>query len=109
MRRGGFVYPVPSRLLLLALWLALALAMPFKLLWWLVLSLAGHERAWRVTVGEDQTYNALAGGSEDETISSRAGKAARQGKHWGCVLCRLLDRLDPGHCERAIEKEECHQ
>ena len=94
------------RLTLCGLWLMLALAMPVKLLWWLVLSLAGHERAWRTAVGEDQTYNALAGGSEDETISSRAAKAQRRGKRWGCVLCRLLDTIDPGHCEKNIEPDE---
>lgn len=94
------------RLTLCAVWLMLAVLTPIRLLWWLVLSLAGHDRAWRAAVGEDQTYNALAGGSEDETISSRAAKAQRRGKRWGCVLCRLLDTIDPGHCEKNIEPDE---
>jgi len=42
------------------------------------------------------------GGSEDETTSSRAGKAQRDGKRWGCVM-QTADRLDAGHCEKSIE------
>lgn len=72
----------------------------------LAAALAGSNRAWRVAVSNDQTANAGAGGSEDETISSRAGKAARAGRRWGCILCRWLDAIDPGHCERHIEHDE---
>ena len=77
----------------------------------LLAALAGSDRAWPVAVANDQALNAaLVGrpGAEDETISSRAGKAARQGKAWGCLLCRLLDRIDPGHCEKHIEEDEGH-
>lgn len=95
-----------SRLILISLWLLLLLALPIKLLWWLGLSIAGHDRARRVLVGEDQVYNALAGGSEDETISSRAAKAKRRGRRWAIVLCWVLDKIDPGHCERSIETDE---
>lgn len=69
----------------------------------------GSNRAWPVAVANDQALNAaLAGaaGSEDETVSSRAGKAASKGKRWGCILCRLLDKIDPGHCARNIERDE---
>lgn len=69
----------------------------------------GSNRAWPVAVANDQALNAaLVGyaGSEDETVSSRAGKAARKGRIWGCVLCRLLDKIDPGHCEKNIEHDE---
>ncbi|MDR2882091.1 MAG: hypothetical protein LBV29_09390 [Azoarcus sp.] len=72
-------------------------------------ALAGSNRAAPVTVANDQALNAaLRGrqGSEDETISSRAGKAARRGRWWGCVLCGVLDWFDPGHCERNIEHDE---
>ena len=60
----------------------------------------------RLAVAVDQFANVLALGDPDETISSRAGKARRKGKRWGCVLCGLLDRIDPGHCERYIETDE---
>ena len=72
-------------------------------------ALAGSDRAWPVAVANDQALNAaLVGlsGSEDETISSRAGKAAQSGRRWGCILCRVLDWFDPGHCARNIEPDE---
>lgn len=75
----------------------------------LISALLGSRRAWPVAVANDQALNAaLVGkpGSEDETVSSRAGKAARAGKRWGCILCRLLDAVDPGHCDRNIEVDE---
>ncbi len=75
----------------------------------LVAALLGNDRAWPVTVANDQALNAaLVGrsGSEDETISSSAGKAAQKGRNWGCVLCRMLDWFDPGHCARNIELDE---
>lgn len=59
-----------------------------------------------VLVAIDQFTNALLGGYPDETISSRAAKAARKAQTWGCVLCKLLDLLDRGHCERYIELDE---
>ena len=71
--------------------------------------ICGSDRAWPVTVANDQALNAaLVGrpGSEDETISSRAGKAAIKGRRWGCILCRILDWFDPGHCARNIEPDE---
>jgi hypothetical protein len=63
-------------------------------------------RAWTLAVAHDQLANAAFGGDEDETLSSRAGKAARQGKRWACVFCRLLDRIEPNHCEKSIEPDE---
>lgn len=63
-------------------------------------------RVFRILVALDQLGNALLGGYPDETISSRAAKAARRGTRWGCILCRLLHLIDPGHCERVIEHDE---
>lgn len=68
----------------------------------LVYLLFSPRRFWRVMLAHDQAANAAFGGSEDETISSRAGRAARRGDRWGCVLCKLLDKIDPGHCEKSI-------
>lgn len=67
---------------------------------------ANPARAWRMAVAHDQLANAAANGDEDETISSRAGKARRAGRRWGCLLCWLLDRIDPQHCDRNIEEDE---
>ena len=95
-----------NRLMLLGLWLAGLVAVLIALPWGLVAALAGSERAKRVAVGADQMLNAAWGGSEDETISSRAGKGAGRGVwHW-CLLCRLLDWIDPRHCQNNIEPDE---
>lgn len=64
------------------------------------------QRAWLLAVAHDQLANTAANGDEDETISSRAGKAAQSGRRWGCILCRMLDWFDPGHCARNIEPDE---
>lgn len=93
--------------------LILLLAVPLMLLGnglaWLRFGwawLANPARAWRIAIGYDQLFNVAANGDEDETLSSRAGKAKRRGERWGCVLCRLLDKIDPGHCDRSIEEDE---
>jgi hypothetical protein len=94
-----------NRLSLLALWALCQVAAGVASAWMLAASITGSRRAWTLAVAYDQLANAAFGGDEDETISSRAGKAAREGKRWACVLCRLLDRLDPNHCEKAIEPD----
>lgn len=96
---GGCV----KRLGLVALWLLCLLASVVASVWMLLAALAGSSRAWSLAIAHDQLANTAFGGDEDETISSRAGKAARAGKRWGCVLCKLLDKFDPGHCEKSIE------
>jgi hypothetical protein len=50
----------------------------------------------------DQAGNTLAGGSPNETISERAAKARNEGREWGCVLCRILNWINPGHCDNAL-------
>lgn len=93
----------------LGLWFGAALMTLVANLVALIAALVGSDRAWPVAVANDQALNAaLVGrsGSEDETISSRAGKAAQSGRRWGCILCRMLDWFDPGHCARNIEPDE---
>lgn len=63
-------------------------------------------RLLRVLVAFDQFVNAILGGYEDETLSSRAAKAARRGTLWGCYLCKFLHLFDRNHCERVIEHDE---
>lgn len=86
----------------LALWVVALVAALVSLCLGLLYLLFSPRRFWRVMLAHDQAANAAFGGSEDETISSRAGRAARRGDRWGCVLCRLLDKIDPGHCEKSI-------
>lgn len=61
---------------------------------------------WNILVSLDQLVNTLLGGDPDETISSRAAKAKLNNKKWGCLLCKLLDRIDPNHCDKYIELDE---
>ena len=67
---------------------------------------------WEILIAVDQLLNAILGGSADETISSRCGKRLRAVKAAGtkCYLCGplcwLLDKIDPGHCDTAIEADE---
>ena len=51
----------------------------------------------------DEAANTLLGGSPNETISERAAKARNAGRPWGCVLCSLLNRINPGHCDGALK------
>jgi hypothetical protein len=67
------------------------------------------ERAWTIALAYDRLGNAAANDDTVQTVSSRAEKARRAGKRWGCALCRLLDQIDPGHCERSIESGKTEQ
>lgn len=61
---------------------------------------------WNLLVALDQLINALTGGDPDETVSSRAAKSKAKGHLFGCVLCKLLNKLDRNHCEKHIELDE---
>lgn len=50
----------------------------------------------------DEAANTVLGGSPNETISERAAKARDEGRKWGCVLCRFLNWINPGHCDTAL-------
>lgn len=56
---------------------------------------------WKILISVDQFFNTLLGGSEDETISSRANRAREGGKAWGKVTCSILDKIDPNHCSKS--------
>lgn len=97
---GGSV----SRMAMVAIWLLCQLAHIVASVWMLLAALYGSKRAWKLAIGYDQLANVAFGGDPDETISSRAGKEKKRGRRWACVLCRLLDKLDPDHCEKSIEQ-----
>jgi hypothetical protein len=61
---------------------------------------------WNILISLDQFANTVLAGSPDETISSRAGKAMREGKVWGCLLCRFLSLFENDHCAKSIEVDE---
>lgn len=59
------------------------------------------KRAIRISIAYDQLANAAFGGSEDETISTRAGREKKNNTKWACILCKVLDWFAPGHCDKA--------
>lgn len=61
---------------------------------------------WNVLVSLDQLGNTLLGGYPDETISSRLAKLKRKGNKVGVIGCKILDKIDKGHCEKYIELDE---
>lgn len=50
----------------------------------------------------DEAGNTLTGGSPNETLSERFAKARNAGRRYGCIACMLLDKINPGHCDRAL-------
>ena len=79
-----------------------------------------REWFWVCMVSIDQFLNTFFGpvlnhllyplhrfGDPDETLSSVLGKNARDGSCRGCYwVCRVLNRLDPEHCQKSIEADE---
>jgi len=58
----------------------------------------------RCMLSVDQCLNTCWNGSEDETISSRAGKG---NLGWlSKPLCKVLNWVDDNHCKDAIEADE---
>jgi hypothetical protein len=62
--------------------------------------LVNSPRSWTLAKGFDRVGNVVAGGTDDEYLSARAQRVRKQGRRWACVLCRLLDKVDPGHCDK---------
>lgn len=90
-----------SRILLfLAILLACQITHVLASLWMLFAALRSPTRYWRIALGYDHLGNAVTGGEPGELISARASRARKEGRRWACVLCRLLDKVDPGHCDK---------
>lgn len=56
----------------------------------------------------DQFFNTLFGGSPDETISSRVFRY-KDSNVVARVTCKVLDTIDPNHCEDSLEPEDHHK
>ena len=73
---------------------------------WLVISALispSGSRAWKILIAYDMLANASTGGDDGETVSARAYEASLQGNKYGCLLCKLLDWLQPNHCEDSVK------
>jgi len=92
-----------SRTRLLILALVCTAFMPVLAIVMIGQALIGGNRALRMAIAIDQCGNAGLGGSEDETISSRTGRHANEGKCWAIFLQWFIDLFfGKGHCQEAI-------
>lgn len=95
---------VKKRLLLIVL-AAVGICSNILAIIWLVPSIIfapNGSRAWKIIVAYDMLANASTGGDDGETVSARAYKASLRENWYGCLLCKLLDRLKPNHCEDSV-------
>lgn len=76
---------------------------PFKFVW--ALCRQDNLRAFEILKGYDLLANPVFNGVAGEYISQRANRGRQEGSHWACVLCRMLDKLDPGHCSQFDTKQ----
>lgn len=65
----------------------------------------GTQYFWNLLIALDQLLNTIAFGDPRETVSSRADKARMKGKLWGCVLCKLLSKVQKNHCQKSLEPD----
>lgn len=80
--------------------LAVVVTAPVVALAWLAQTIVQSPRAGTAARAYDQLGNAVLGGDPQRTVTERAGKAMKEGRRWACVLCKLLDRIDPDHCTK---------
>jgi len=94
-----------QRLAMLVIWVGCLIAALVGLAWMLAAAMADprSRRAWRIAEGLDQTANAAFGGSEDMTLSARAGFELERATPptWARWLCHVLHSIDPDHCPKS--------
>lgn len=59
------------------------------------------DRAMSIIRALDRLGNAGLSGNDREMLSYRARIGVQAGRRRWCILCRLLDVVDKGHCDRA--------
>lgn len=91
-----------NRLALIALYPLLVFGLAVTAFRYLACIIGNPAKAWRIALMLDETCNVDANGRVDETISHRAALAKQNGRRWGCILCRILDAIQRGHCGRAM-------
>ena len=87
------------------IWIVVIFADIFSLIWAFFAMFSSSERFVQIAIMKDETFNTSVGGNRNETLSSRSARAQLRGERWGCVLCKILDRIDKGHCQKSIENE----
>jgi hypothetical protein len=94
-----------QRLLLIMLSIIGFAGVAISILWLIpaILFSPSGTRAWKIIVAYDMLANSATGGDNGETVSARAYKASLSGNRYGCYLCKLLDWLQPNHCENSAK------
>lgn len=69
--------------------------------WMVYAAISGSPRYWPLARSFDRVGNVATGGVENDMVTERAARGTLQGKRRWCLLCKLLDKVDPGHCARA--------
>jgi hypothetical protein len=94
-----------QRLLLITLSIIGFAGVALSVLWLIpsILFSPSGTRAWKIIVAYDMLANSATGGDNGETVSARAYKASLSGNRYGCYLCKLLDWLQPNHCENSAK------
>lgn len=88
-------------------WIAVSAAVGVMLLYHGLMWFVARTYQWKSAVMLDRTVNVeWMNGVPDESISARAAYSAKAGKMWGCVLCKLLNLISKGHCDRVIAGTE---
>jgi len=93
-----------KRLALLGIFLLCQLGHIVASVWMLIAILSKSPRAWTIALAYDRVGNAATGGSDKELITERAARGTKEGNRGWCLLCRLLDKVDPNHCEKSAGK-----
>ena len=83
--------------LLIVCQLAVIAAIP-RAAWALIFN---PDKAFDLACGYDLLGNIVTNGEIGDYISSRAYRAMQDGREWGCVLCKVLDWIQPNHCENS--------
>ena len=93
------------RLAWIAIWLLCAVAAIIGLGWLAFAAMADPKGKRTAQLGEafSQVFNAALGGDPDMSLSANAGSELAKGNPawWALVLCKLLDRVDAGHCAKS--------
>ena len=90
-----------NRIALLLLIPLMLLGATIALIHYIWATIFAPAKALQIAIGYDQLANVALNGNPDETISSRADRAREEQRRWGCVLCKILDKIEKDHCRKS--------
>lgn len=95
----------PKRWPLALIWLGLWVVAPVVLtrMAWAIIT-KNTARAWLIAISFDDLGNVGGNGRLGQSISSRAAHA--RPKLWARCLCWVLNKINPGHCDRAMTAKD---